>query len=170
MHPGSPSSVASSSQGSSGFLPFLPRRGAVVFTIIHFSRTFPVCSVSCIIYTFISFTVHSAPALPAFANPPSRTPHFFLSSFCPGTPPRPRAIPCHLILTLPPSSPSAASRFPPGAETPPRLITEDVSLRPPIRAEPPFPARGMLAQFPHAFPGGALPSRGGGRWPHHPPP
>jgi hypothetical protein len=79
-------------------------------------------------------------------------------SFCPGTPPRLRAIPSHLVLIFPPSSQSAASRFPPEAEA----------------LQPAFPARGMLAQFPHAFAGGrfspswassgpVIPSRGGGQ-------
>jgi hypothetical protein len=38
-------------------------------------------------------------------------------SFCLGTPPRPRLIPSRLVLNSPPFSQSAASRFPPGAET-----------------------------------------------------
>jgi hypothetical protein len=69
---------------SSGYFHILPRSGAVIFTI----------------YTFISCTNHSAPAL-LFRT-------FF--SFCLGTPPCTRAIRSRLVLTFPPSSQSVASR------------------------------------------------------------
>jgi hypothetical protein len=73
---------------------------------------------------------------------------------------RPRTIPFRFVLSFLPPFPSAASRFPPGAVTPLRPITEGGSLCPPIGAEAAFPARGMLAQFSHAFAGGRFsPSR-----------
>jgi hypothetical protein len=51
--------------------------------------------------------------------------------------------------------PLAESRFPPETGIPPRPVTEGISLRSPIGAESAFPARGMLAHFPHAFARGA---------------
>jgi hypothetical protein len=68
---------------------------------------------------------------------------------------------------------SAASRFPRGMKTPLQPIMEGVFLRPPIMAKHAFPARRMLAQFPHAVTGGyfslfrvpsgpVVPSREGG--------
>jgi hypothetical protein len=58
-----------------------------------------------------------------------------------------------------PSTP-ASTRYPVRSRTDFSSLPSDgdipVSLPPPISAEPAFPARGMLAQFPHAFAGGAL--------------
>jgi hypothetical protein len=123
---------------SSGFLPFLPRCGAVISTI----------------YTFISFLSTQirhflrSPILPRVF----RTFFFFLSRYSPAS----TRLPVRSRTLFTPSLPSVESRFPPEAETPLGPITVGVSLRRPIGAEPAFPARGMLAQFTHAFVGGAL--------------
>jgi hypothetical protein len=125
---------------------FLSRRGAAILTTTNFPLPLSVFLVSYFVFLFIFFTAHSAQAFPAF----STLFLVLLSRHCPAS----TRYPIPFRTVLPPSFPSATSRFPPGAETPPRPIKEGVSLRPPIGAVPAFPARGMLAQFPHAFAGG----------------
>jgi hypothetical protein len=127
---------------------FLPRRGAAILATAHFPLPLSAFSLSYLVFLFIFFAVHSAPALP-------RVLHTFFIVLSSRHSPASTRYPVPFRSVRPPSFPSAASRFPPGTKTPPRPITEGVSLRPPIGAEPAFPARGMLAQFPHALAGGA---------------
>jgi hypothetical protein len=89
---------------SFGFLPFLPRCGAVISTFIT----------STLLFLALTTLQHF---------------FFFLSRYSPASTYYPFRSGTALF---PPSCPSVAFQFPPGAETPPRPITEDVLLRPHI--------------------------------------
>jgi hypothetical protein len=163
---------------SCNFLPFLPRCGAIIFPrrplvasgsseqrrvfllddppasfsfFLGAVLLFPLFFISTLLFPVPTTLLRKFPRSPIL---PRALRTFF--PFYLGAPPRPRTSPSRLVLLFfLPSCSSAASRFLPGAETPPRPITEGVSLRPPIGAEQAFPARGMLTQFPHTFAGGA---------------
>jgi hypothetical protein len=158
-------------RGVPDFLLLISSRGARVLWVVRLPRCFlwgvlrfPLESAS-LAYASSSLSFFHSPFTHSLARTyvpaPAQSSRFPRDAFFSSSPASNTSAPIHSLFSYRTARrsrtfpfPSAESRFPPETGTPPRPIPEGISLRPPIGAEPAFPARGMLAHFPHAFAGG----------------